>query len=246
MGYRIEMATRNPFDIDHKSKYLREAALEANLFHPETTPTMLTCPIDSGFLKDPVITPEGFVYNKSSILKWLETKKEDPQSRKPLTAKDLQPFPELLIIVNRFVETQTNYEKLKNRLVQNARVAARQKESTEIPDIFLCPISKTLIKTPVITAQGKVYDQEALSNFLIATGNKDETGKKLSIDDVVVFDELYQQIKVYNFYRKREMQKNQIQPSVSSGFGFFSLNFLTSWLWGTEEKKEKTSSDMTY
>lgn len=67
--------------------------------------------------------------------------------------------------------------KIKNRLVQNARGAARQKEYTEIPDIFLCPISKTLIKTPVITAQGKVYDQEALSNFLIATGNKDETGK---------------------------------------------------------------------
>lgn len=83
MGYRIEMATRNPFDIDLKSKYLREAALKANLSHPETTPTMLTCPIDSGFLKDPVITPEGFVYNKSSILKWLETKKKTHKAVNP-------------------------------------------------------------------------------------------------------------------------------------------------------------------
>ena len=62
------MASNNPFTTDLKARYLRNAANEARLAHPGKTPASLICPISRGLMQVPMITPEGFVYDKEWIV----------------------------------------------------------------------------------------------------------------------------------------------------------------------------------
>lgn len=63
------MANTQPLSDLKKQNYLQEASREAQTIHPERTPGTLTCPINGTLMQDPVVTPEGFVYEKKAIIK---------------------------------------------------------------------------------------------------------------------------------------------------------------------------------
>lgn len=50
-----------------------------------------TCPISFEIMVDPVVTKEGYSFERNAILKWLETHTTCPLSRFPLNASDLVP-----------------------------------------------------------------------------------------------------------------------------------------------------------
>ena len=49
------------------------------------------CPISQQIMKDPVITPHGITYERSSIESWIDKKSTCPITRKPLKKIDLIP-----------------------------------------------------------------------------------------------------------------------------------------------------------
>jgi hypothetical protein len=47
------------------------------------------CPLTAALFEDPVITPDGFTYERAAIMKWLETHSTEPETRNPLAADKL-------------------------------------------------------------------------------------------------------------------------------------------------------------
>jgi len=70
----------------------------------ETAIAAYTCPISMEVMIDPVITKQGYTFERSAILKWLETRNTCPLCRDPLTAQELVPNKSLR-------ETIENYRK---------------------------------------------------------------------------------------------------------------------------------------
>lgn len=54
-------------------------------------PEPYTCPITFVEMKDPYITPRGHSYEKEALEKWIKEKGNSPQTRDPLTLKDIRP-----------------------------------------------------------------------------------------------------------------------------------------------------------
>ncbi|MDR3501803.1 MAG: E3 ubiquitin--protein ligase [Legionella sp.] len=224
--------------MSHKAKYLGEAVQEAKTTHPEESPSMLLCPISGDFMKKPVITPEGKVYDEEFILTHLATKKDDPQTRKGLKAKELKDFSELLGPIKEFTQRKEEYVKKKEAFIQQVRQIVHQEGVLpEKPALFLCPISHNLIKNPVITSKGKVYDRDSLT-----IQGKDETGLALSSNDVVPFKEFKEQLNVFHFYlTKQQYQKEKEHKLSSSPLSFFS-GIITS-LFGSDDHSEDNTHD---
>ena len=219
--------------MSDKDKYSLEAAQEAKVTHPEVAPTMLICPISGDFMKEPVITPEGKVYDKKFILTHLSTKKEDPQTRNKLRPKDLKDFSELLTIISEFTRRKALYEEKKNNFIRKVRAIVNQKgELPERPSLFLCPLSNEFIKNPVITPEGKVYDRDSLANYLRKSHDIDETGQALSLNDVEKFDEFDQQLKLFHFRLEKQYQKT-VEPKLSSS-PFSFLGGIITTLFGND------------
>lgn len=237
------MVLNNSAFNDRKDKYLKEALLESETCHLENNPLSLICPISRDFMLNPVITPDGFVYDKAFIVKSLQIKKEDPQSRSPLEIKDLKSFQELVPIIEKFICRKNNYLELKTQIIQEARTIAHHKPPIENPALFICPLNNKLIKDPVITSKGKIYDKQSLKEFLKHSGNKDELGKPLSLKDVIEFDEFLQQIKVYNFYLNKQIKPTSPSPVNASNCNFFNLRNLVSWILPVPQSKSSLPSN---
>jgi len=57
----------------------------------EEAPESFCCPLSMEVMKDPVMTPAGVTYERADIEAWVKEKGEDPQTREPVTLKDLRP-----------------------------------------------------------------------------------------------------------------------------------------------------------
>lgn len=234
------MASKYPFamftypDIPKKmDEYLVEASLDALNGHPASPPVSLICPISKQLMKEPVYTPDGFVYDRVSIEKALTRDQRDPQSRNKLLPSQLRPFPQLLPHIEVFTSRQALYLEEKARLIKRARELANTKPLQENPDLFLCPLNKKLIKNAVITATGKIYDRDSLKQFLQKTGDLDETRCQLTAKEVVPFVEFDAQIKVYEFYLSQQKKAEQISSPSHTSYSFFSI--LHNLFWRTED-----------
>jgi len=192
-----------------KKNWLLTAISESTSAHPDNPPHSLCCPISLDLIVDPVITPEGFVYDRKNILKCLQTKQCDPQTRTPLQTDDLVSFPELSVAIECFKKRQTSFTQIKNAWIIQARQAAHSQPVTSSPAMFLCPISRTLMKDPVITKKGAIYDKQSLIKFLRENNNKDKSGEQLSAQDYQGFPEFHEQMKVHQYYYSRQQEKNE-------------------------------------
>ncbi len=171
-----------------KRKYLEEVTQEKASTHPADSPNSLLCPLSGTFMKNPVITPDGKVYEKNFIETSLQRKQEDPLTRNKLTTADLFPFKELLPHVQGFIEQQKKFLKIRKSLLQKGREIAHEEPAPTNPALFLCPISHALIKSAVISAEGIIYDKDSLKNIKDAP-------------TVVDFQALQQFIRLYNSHR---------------------------------------------
>jgi E3 ubiquitin-protein ligase LubX len=171
-----------------KRKYLEEVAQEKASTHPADSPTSLLCPLSGTFMKNPVITPDGKVYEKNFIETSLQRKQEDPLTRNKLTTADLYPFKELLPHIQGFIEQQNKFLKIRKSVLQKAREIAHAEPAPTNPALFSCPISHAPIKSAVISAEGIIYDKNSLKN-------------KKDAPNVVDFQEFQQFIKLYNSHR---------------------------------------------
>jgi E3 ubiquitin-protein ligase LubX len=235
----MSLTPKSNNQMSSKAKYLQEAVQEAQSTHPENSPPMLLCPISGDFMKKPVITPDGNVYDEASILTSLATKKEDPLTRNELKAKDLKAFPELLGIIKEFTQRKEEYVKKKEAFIQEVRQIVHQEGMLpEKPSLFLCPISHKLIQNPVITSKGKVYDRDSLSQ------GKDEAGLSLSLNDCVAFAEFKEQLKIFKFYLANQQPQKTAEPQLSSS-PFSVFKSIYSALFGNDGHSDDNTNENT-
>lgn len=97
---------------------------------------------------DPVIAPSGNTYERSFIENYLETNKTDPITREPLTKDQLIPNRALKEII--------------------------EKKGHYYP---VCPITQEIMKDPVITPSGQVYEKSAIELWL-QTHNTDPINRE--------------------------------------------------------------------
>ncbi|MFW2570783.1 U-box domain-containing protein [Legionella sp. 29fVS95] len=229
------MASNSPLSVFFSSalpqsikNYLELARHEALTAHPASAPQPLICPISLQLMTEPVYTPTGYVYDKKNILKALATNPTDPQNRAPLKPSNLKPLPGLLDAIKIFTERQTSYLEIKKQLISQASDLAYANPPSANPALFLCPISKKRIKEPVLTAAGKIYDKQALKQYLHETGNLDETGCRLTMADVIDFPEFQEKMKRHAFYLTQASKTGIDVDEVSSVsntncvYGFFN------------------------
>lgn len=176
-----------------KNEYLRKAQIEAHEAHPLSEPSSLYCPISFQPFKQPVITKKGFVYEKAKIQSWILKNPSDPLTREILLFEDLYPFSELKNIVSIFESRKNEFLKHQKQLVKRAFTIAHQHLFDKDPDLFICPLSKKIIKEAVISSDGMVYDKSALGNSVT----------NLGFANHVPFDEFQQQINVFLYYKEQ-------------------------------------------
>ncbi len=187
-----------------KEQRLSDARSEANACHPKISPPSLICSISLSLLREPVITPEGFIYEKSYILEALRRKKVDPQTNTPLTAADLADFPEILTYVEIFQERVSAFNEKYEDYITAAREYAHNKFH-QVPELFRCPLSGEIFKEPVITSDGTIYELTSL---------RAHTEIKA---DYVPFPEFKDQINIFLFQRKEEGLLTSTTDNSTSG-----------------------------
>eukprot|EP00727_Mastigamoeba_balamuthi_P011521 m51a1_g6992 hypothetical protein (416) ;mRNA; r:171732-172979 len=55
----------------------------------QRVPPMFKCPITLGLMRDPVVAPDGFFYERAAIEKWLLARGTSPMTRKPMSVGSL-------------------------------------------------------------------------------------------------------------------------------------------------------------
>lgn len=208
-----KLPQKSPLD-PLKNKVIKVASEEAYIVHPDKKPLSLYCPISLELMTNPMITPEGFVYDEVNIKTHLEINPTDPQTRNPLNESQLVDFSELSCFIKVFYDRKRVYNQKKGDLINQARETAHKTPLDENPALFLCPASGTLMKNAIITAEGIVYDSESVKQGLVFNEKK----VQLTLNDVVMFEEFQQQINLYNRYIKE--QKNSAPPAPIQPKGF--------------------------
>ena len=64
------------------------------------------CPITTEIMTDPVITADGFTYERAAITEWLRTKDTSPKTGAKLESKALIPIHSLRNMIRSFVEAR--------------------------------------------------------------------------------------------------------------------------------------------
>ncbi|XP_069009819.1 WD repeat, SAM and U-box domain-containing protein 1-like [Embiotoca jacksoni] len=73
-----------------------------------------------------------------------------------------------LIQLNKETATELGIESvgLRGRLLRKAEALTAEQSGSEAPDEFLCPITRELMKDPVIAADGYSYERESIENWI--------------------------------------------------------------------------------
>ena len=112
------------------------------------------CPIDGALLEDAVLASDGYVYNKSSLQTYWNTKESlvSPVTDAAVTSVLCRHNP-IRSAVKELIATP----------------AKGQSVPAEEPDLVLCPISQEVMQAPVLAEDGNLYDRATLEQWF-ATG----------------------------------------------------------------------------
>lgn len=165
-------------------------------------------------MREPVITKEGKVYERESILKQIELQHRDPFTTNRLNEGGFYSFSALLQPIQTFVTRQKAYLVVKHDLMIKARALAQGHSFNELPALFICQISGKMMSEPLLCmSNGKLYEKEIIEAYLMKHHQVDESGEAHSLDDYEFFSEFAEQIKLYIFYSEQhDIALMQIRP----------------------------------
>lgn len=90
------MAKRQKFELGMTSDDLSKSQLEFDLKEINSIKvdllSLIHCPITLDPIKEPVITPQGIIFEKEAILTWIEENGTCPLTRQALTRKQIKAF----------------------------------------------------------------------------------------------------------------------------------------------------------
>ena len=148
-------------------------------------PTEMVCPLTKELMKDPVMSRYGTNFEREAILDWLGEGNEFC----PVTGKPLRPS---CLVSNKALEW-----KIRCWLHEHGREAPPEHHAPELDDSFrcllavtpqqyICPLTKSLMKDPVMTHDGHNFERNAILQHLDDHGDICPiTGKPLVPHDLV-------------------------------------------------------------
>ncbi len=152
--------------------------------------------------EDTVITVEGVIYNRETLVKRLLLDKTVPGSSIPLENHLFIPFPELNAELDYITHRLQAYRDKKYKIILAAVKALGVDKSVlavNHPDVFRCAYSGMLMETPVITPQGVVVDERVMTRFFREGGHICKvTGVPISQGAIEPFPELARQLREYD------------------------------------------------
>lgn len=121
----------------------------------EVAPEEFLCPINHTIMENPVIAQDGNSYEEQAIKQWFGSASE---KNSPCTHKKIKCT-------------------LKPNITLKACIVQWRQTQAPIPDAFICPLTKRVMRDPVIDEDGKSYERTAYI--------QDAEKKKIIIVDVV-------------------------------------------------------------
>lgn len=114
----------------------------------------LKCPITQEILEEPVIGPDGYSYEKSAMAEWLQSSPSSIGSsvwRSPYTGEV-------------FTDSSIRPDHTLKSVIEQLQTIGFDINQFD-PSCLLCPISKVVIRDPVVAPDGYTYEREAMETW---------------------------------------------------------------------------------
>lgn len=154
-----------------KTNYL-EALYTEIAQNPESiTTSRMYCARSNTLIKQAVITPTGHVFEREEIKAYLKahTFLVLPSNfKRQLYARDFYSFSKLSDEIKIITEQKTRFARAKALYIARAVNALRARSIRLLsspPEIFICPLSKKLIRNPVLTPEGQLFERSAIELY---------------------------------------------------------------------------------
>ena len=138
--------------------------------HPRQLISNILCPLTNEPIKVPIISIEGTIYEKQAFEKRILAFSSVPGSTLSLTLRDVSSFDQLIGVLDFVRQRNEKYFKIEKQKIALAKLALKnQVQASKHPAIFICPLSKRLIHSPMISPLGRVYELEAIKAYFETT-----------------------------------------------------------------------------
>lgn len=182
-----------------KTKRLKEFQDEVLANAPDAANSKIICALSGYTIENAYIAPTGHLFEVAAANKMFEKHifivPNDEDCNHRFYEKDLYPFPELDNAIKNFNARKKNYEQAKKDYLNTAEKTLWYQNETWLsahPKIFICPLSKKLIKEPVLTPDGKLFDKKAIIEKLTKDNKEEEICRLLP------FPEFGQKLREYD------------------------------------------------
>tara|TARA_B110000879_G_scaffold211235_1_gene303315 strand:+ start:1501 stop:2337 length:837 start_codon:yes stop_codon:yes gene_type:complete len=184
---------------------LRDAKLtdllsQIEFSHPEQDASQILCPLTNQPIIEPVISIEGIVYEKYALLRRIAAFNDVPGTDRQLSKQDVYDFKALIGVLQFAQQRRLNYQaKIRSWLEAIQQILVSKKVSVKYPKLLLCQLSNRRIKSAVITANGRIYDEDAITGYFETTGNDCDPidGTPLRLSSLVPFHKFDEYVYLY-------------------------------------------------
>jgi hypothetical protein len=128
-------------------------------------PTEYLCPITQKLMKDPMMSKYGHHFERSAIIQHLA----NGNNHCPVTGKPLRPSN---LVSNKTLQWKIKYWADKNGLTEYVEETTDMTQVESVgfiavyPGRFICPLTKKVMRDPVMTKEGVNYERRAILQWL--------------------------------------------------------------------------------
>ena len=145
-------------------------------------PKAFYCTETNKLLKDPVVKPDGYSYDRSTIDETCNVVvypnralKKVMEEMKPLYGDSMR---NKLQRVDKSL--RDNFKKIKSKSI----IFRSSSDFRPLPDSYYCPITQDLLRDPVIDVEGNTYSRKAIAKWITKTGTSPLTRSTLQISEL--------------------------------------------------------------
>lgn len=184
---------------------------------------IIRCPISGEIMDNPVVTPQGRVYDRKALVDYLNANASKAPRGEEINLEtintSLRPNHRLKKLIQDFERLDTPTEEDYQQFVEAYKSGVEQERQiiAALDDFFIkvagCPITGRLMEDPVITPDGRCYEREALEQYL--ADNNQHTPEKVEIPSTsllrreLIVSNKQLQLEINNFRKEMPARINQ-------------------------------------
>ncbi|KAG7342846.1 U-box domain containing protein [Nitzschia inconspicua] len=165
-------------------------------------PEEFYCALTKKIMKEPMVSRYGTHFERDAIMGWLQKgNKYCPVTGQPLRPSNLVSDKNLQWKIQFWAAKNGRDDIVLNPQDEESAAAKIQVTGALPPKYMICPITKSIMKDPVMTKYGDSYEREALMRKLDKEGERDpRSGKLLLPSDVCTNHKLAFEIQQWNLH----------------------------------------------